>query len=250
MTDPFRSAKRRIARADAHIQQLHTGIREFMNSEPYAVVVEPDFVHRVPRRKLIVRQVRPFPDELGDLAAEAVDALRSALDHACYAAANKPGAKYTSFPFGDSEAELETCIKGRCKDLPAELVEKLRGYRPYKGGDDTLWAFNKARQSNQHKLLIDVSAIITGTAADYINLKSDGYVGIHPPRWDSQKQEMEVAEWGEGTDVEFYPKIALSITFKNAGVISGKRAIPLLSEFRETVATIVSDIEKSANLSG
>jgi hypothetical protein len=77
---------------------------------------------------------------------EIIEALRSALDQAgaaCAVLTGKTNPKKSYFPFADSGPELTKVIKGRCKDLPGEIISLFRSFQPYQGGNDPLWAMNK-----------------------------------------------------------------------------------------------------------
>jgi hypothetical protein len=246
MEDLFKSAKRRIGQAKTHIQNMEAGIKGFMDSTPYAVFTEPDPQDPENFTLLKVRQTEALPIEFSNMAVDAVDALRSALDQACYAAAVGAGAvepKSAYFPFADSAAELETAIKGRCKDLPREVVELARAYRPYKGGTEALWAFNKARQSNQHKFMLDFSLIVIEREILALMLLSDGVIGIGPPTWDPVKHEMILAHIKIGTDFNFKPTFTVRVTFRDAGPLENFPAFPALQFLLDFVASAVERIE-------
>jgi hypothetical protein len=154
MGDPFRSLKRRIVRANEHISAFKAGADAFFDMQPYTRVVERDPETGGEIRKLAL--TRPLPDHITDLAFEAIEALRSALDQAGYAAAVAGGAvrpKSSYFPIADFPGELDHVIKRRCKDIPPDVVTLFRSFRPYKGGNGLVWAMNKACNTSKHCLL-------------------------------------------------------------------------------------------------
>ena len=48
--------------------------------------------------------------------------------------------KHVHFPFADRHYELERVIKGRCKNVPPEIIHLIQTFKPYRNGNDLLWA--------------------------------------------------------------------------------------------------------------
>src|SRR5262245_61209963 len=152
----FRSPKQRLARAQEKIAELNAAIETFVKSEPYARVVEINPASGFQFHK--IKMTKPLPDLLTDLTMEIIEALRSALDQAGFACARldgKPNAKSAYFPMADTGPDLANVIKGRCKDLPPDIVTLFRSFMPYKGGNDPLWAMNKIANT-KHTALVPV----------------------------------------------------------------------------------------------
>ena len=127
ITDAFASPKRRIARAKRHIGDLQRRIDKFFKKHPYAHVVEKDANGKTDVHK--IKLLKFLPATMGDLATDVVEDLRSALDQAAFATAFTAGrltAKSAYFPIADDAPGLETGIKGRCKDIPPDIVTLFR----------------------------------------------------------------------------------------------------------------------------
>jgi hypothetical protein len=89
--------------------------------------------------------------------------LRSALDHAVFASTHiltgYDGEGGTKFPFGgDNEAEARGDAKRRCKHVPAQMVEYLLKFEPYRDGNPLLYGLNKLRNTKNHRVLIPMVA--------------------------------------------------------------------------------------------
>src|SRR5271154_1291318 len=114
MPEPFLSAKVRVGRAKEHLNTLKEEGRAFWESRPYAYFAEPNPDGRTQTFKC--RLTKPVPGIFDTLAVEAVEHLRSALDHVGYEAAilgGKREPKSAYFPIADSAAKLETDVIGR-----------------------------------------------------------------------------------------------------------------------------------------
>jgi hypothetical protein len=157
--------------------------------------------------------------------------LRSALDQTGYTTAvlgGKVEPKHALFPIGDDAAGLETGIKGRCKDIPSEIVEVFRSFKAYKGGNDALWALNKLRHSFHTAIIpsnflpgaIDIGSLKVVTPPVYLFL---------PPRWDGNKNEVAIARLGPRAELKLKAKFTFSIAFDQ---IDFMRGIPIFRALR------------------
>ena len=242
MTDIFNSPKRRIARAKKHFNDLVVEVDTFVKSNPCANVVDDDGTNCTHKFKL----VKPLPNDLSDLAVDCTDSLRSALDQVGYASAVSAGCadpKSTYFPFAGSLAELDNVIARRCRDLPPDIVTLFRGFQPYKGGDDLLWAMNRVRVANQHKIL-------TGTALanqsfnmliGEMTMGAGGFIG--PGRWNNAKQEIVYAISKSGTKFDYKGQFSFFITFWEVEILAGQEVLTVLHALIGKVEGIVGATE-------
>jgi hypothetical protein len=131
MADPFDSSRRRLERAKEHINDLYVRSEAFFDANPPTIV--PEMNAERTREEYYIRFGNPLPGKFSDIAADAVENLRSSLDHIGYAVAElcgKTNAKFAYFPIAKDATHLEMVIDGRCKDLPNEitaLVQALQG---------------------------------------------------------------------------------------------------------------------------
>jgi hypothetical protein len=240
MADLFRSPKRRIASAKQHIQYLEAGIKAFLDSKPYAHVVEPDIdgfeAHKV-------KLTQTFPDGLINEAVRAAEDLRAALDQAGFASAvasGKSNPKNTYFPIANSATELETSIigRGRCKDLPPDILALFRSFKPYKGGNDLVWAVNQVANGTKHRLLIPIG--MQTNAVRTSHLGSSGYAKrLGGDQWDADKDEMVFAVVSPGSNVQYNMQLAFIVAFGPIETIFRKPAVRVLGRMTAEVERIV-----------
>lgn len=189
----FESPKRRLKRGKEHIRRLDKRIQTFLKKKPYERIEEEDAegatVHAV-------KFTRNFPDSWVDAAVESLEALRSVLDQTGYAAAVLGGAsepKYAYFPIAETAAELDNVVKGRCKDLPAEIRALFRGFDAHQGGNYAIWALNKLCGANKHRLLrllVPIGALAPEMKVAQGRLQNGQIFG---PRWNDEKNQIEFA---------------------------------------------------------
>jgi hypothetical protein len=190
-----------------------------------------------------------MPDSFANLTADAVHNLRSALDNAGYGLAissGKTNPEHTAFPFSGSEAEFNHALKGRSKDIPEEIRALFRTYKPYRGGNDFLWALNAVDITDKHKLLNIAIASVLG------NISGTGAVVRIPinPVWDGIKQEIELLVCAAGHAIKYHAEFSMYIAFDEIAVVGGESVLEVLGYFVDIVEHILAAIEVEARRIG
>lgn len=201
-TDPFHSPKRRLARAKEHIADIESRVLAFLDTDPYARVIEPGSDgwndHKLKMTKVV-------PDVVTDLTIEAAEAIRSALDQAMYpvaVAAKVARPDLVHFPIADTAADVENVLKGRAKDFPPDILALLRGFKTYKGANHIVWGLNRVRRQSAHRLIIPIGSL--ATKLDMTSLRVvEPPVGIVAPLWDREKDEIVILRTGPGAHVNY-----------------------------------------------
>lgn len=246
---PFDSSKRRVSRAKVHIHDLNGRINKFLVDYPCTHAVDPDANSINQFHK--IKFSATIPDSFGEIAADALENLRAALDQAGYAVAvasgtNDPRSAY--FPIGDDAMNLESIIGMRCKNIPNEIVSIFRGFQPYQGGNDLVWALNRANNINKHRLLVPACQFLSD-----MNLRIRGYGGdcrIPPPVWDRGKNEIVFAITSPDAKIEYNINGSYCVSFDEIEVIRGYPAAYILSAMASEVECIVMATESEAQRLG
>jgi hypothetical protein len=136
------------------LQRLNIALGEFLARTPRFHVPRFDLEKRVYVHKVQFKEAPPphFAASVRKIASP----LRSALDHAVHASAASFGSatRKTAFPFGDTPKQFEHDIRQKCRGVAAGIITIIRGFRPYRGGNDDLWALNKLRNIKEHRRLV------------------------------------------------------------------------------------------------
>lgn len=193
-----------------------------------------------------IRFERGIPENLIDEVGEAVHQVRSALDNACFAIASatcgNPTPLHAHFPFGGTSVEFENNMRGRCKDVPEKLFPIFRAFKPYKGGDDVLWALNRVAIADKHTLLrVELASQlgnVTGTGGIRKLLVN--------PSWDSAKNEIEIGTFIKNSGVHYKAEIGLTIAFDKIDVIEGEPIPKVLDYWVDKADRIISALEAAA----
>ncbi|HTW25743.1 MAG TPA: hypothetical protein VME92_01345, partial [Acetobacteraceae bacterium] len=167
------------------MHEFETRVRAYCESKPYTRVIDlhSDGVNHAHKIKLTTE----LPDIVIDVATDAAANLRAALDQMGAAAAVAGGVanpKRSQFPIADSESDLRDGVIGRgnCKHLPDEILSLFVSFKPYKGGNNAIWAINKIANGTKHALLVPVDAQV-GHSVYNLVATGGGLVSIGSP-WD------------------------------------------------------------------
>jgi hypothetical protein len=139
-------------------------------------------------------------------------------------------------------------MKGRCKDIPEQFYPFFRTLKPYKGGNELLWALNEICVGDKHRMLTPM-----GTAAlrHHVRVKATGFFRMPVTHiWDRVKQEMELLTVGPDTTGEHDFKFTLFVAFNGIPVIDGQPVDAVLNELVRVVDGIVLGMEAESRRLG
>ena len=251
--DPFYSAKRRIERAEEHLDDLESKIDAFFAGKPYSQAIDPDpdGIHEIYK----VRLTKRFPYRWRLLATEIVEHLRASLDHAtwatAYLATRDPNLKFGVFPFSDSAANFENRMRGSSKDVPTEIQALLRTFQPYKGGNDELYTLNDLCNLSKHALIAFIACTphtgeISAAGGEWD--KEIGY--FRPPIWDRAKNEIPYARVKRGARFDHRLKLRVYVSLDYRELRSTEPATAVLDAFRREAERVVLAIEAESRRIG
>jgi hypothetical protein len=244
MADMFKSPKGMLNRAKRHLADLEAQFNAFMRDKPWTVVAEkePDGVTNALKVKFTKRLAEDLPNVVFDCANN----LRSVLDQMAFAI----GAKHTGlsnpksakFPFGPTEADMLNNRKGGCKDLPTEIGDFFAAFKPYKGGNNTLWGLNELCNAPKHKMIYPLAIGGGGLGLGGNFVVGGGGIRLNPSRgWDREINEITFATFPDGA-IQGNPNfhIAFTVAFDEVDeVIRGQNPINALRAMTGEVERIL-----------
>lgn len=195
MADVLADPKWLLSEAQDQIQKFGDAEKAFRIKAPYVLVSETDQATGWLVYKL--KLTEQIPSDLNRQVRHIISDLRSVLDqlaYACAVADGKIDTEHAAFPFGRSEAHFQNRMKGRSKDVPEKIRDVFRSFKPYKGGNDVLWALNNMANTHKHRTLVPY-AISDGGAAGALSVLGSG---SEPPvrhsnkGWDPTTNEVEL----------------------------------------------------------
>jgi hypothetical protein len=237
MSDLFRSARSVLRRADYHIANLESEIETFTDTKPYTYICENNGNGTETHLYIFSQE---FSDDISCIMFDAVNNLRAALDQMAFAVAVKHrglSERFAYFPFTKDVRFWADRINGAKKDFPAEILALFERCKPYKGGNDTLWAVDYVANVKKHALLIPIGF---GRAA--IWQSNPGSDTILHGVWVSDKYEIKYTAPRDqhGAQRNFTYSIVISDAEE---VINGKTPVSLLDAMRGEVTAVFAEAE-------
>ena len=150
----FYSPRELLADGRDETHRLNTAVGEFFARTARFHIPRFDLEERVYVHK--VQFGEALPPHFAVSVRKIAGSLRSALDHAVNASKASLGSANlnSAFPFGGDLKGFELDIKRKCHGVAPEIISVIRGFQPYRGGNEDLLALNKLRNINEHRLLI------------------------------------------------------------------------------------------------
>jgi hypothetical protein len=251
--DPFYSAKRRIERAEEHLDDLESQIDSFFAENPYTQGVDPDAdgIHETYK----IRLTKRFPYRWRLLVTEIIEHLRASLDHAtwqtAYLKTGDPNIEQAAFPFAKTAADLDHSMRRRSKNIPTEIQTLLRTFQPYKGGDGDLHALNDLCNMSKHALIAFVACATHTGEISGVGKEWDREIGYYkPPVWDRAKNEIPYARVKRSARFDHQIKLKIYISLDYRESTSTEPATAILDAFLREAQRIVLAIEAESRRIG
>lgn len=251
MSDPFASSRSKNAWAKKNLADLKREVDASLSQKHfYETWTEkhPEMPDHTVQKMRVVKQL---PDDWSHITGTVVSNLRASLDHAVYdvavaAGCSKPKNAY--FPFSPNAATFEQKLKGRCADVPKDIFPLFRRLKPYKSGNNLLWALNAIRITNEH---IPLGIVGAATFMADVSIRATGRWSMPAtPVWDRRKNEMELFTIGPNTKLQGHFNFGFYVAFGEIEWLEGKNAIPILDQFVDMVETIGNEIEAESRRLG
>lgn len=152
----------KVERANRHIDEFEIEIEAYRQTKPYTIA--PNIDTAAPGEIIKIDLPNAVPMNLSVIAGDVLHNLRSALDHLVSRLAERNGANSTRdvyFPFGRDSTGFESSAKEKIKRLSTSAQTFIRDLKPYKGGNDLLWAIHALNIMDKHNLLVPVGSTAT-----------------------------------------------------------------------------------------
>ncbi|HTN93991.1 MAG TPA: hypothetical protein VMJ33_05380 [Gallionella sp.] len=244
--EPFESPLLLIANARENLRQFEIACRAFTANCKYDIFMEQDKDEVVVKARL---KNDKFPGHIRVIGSSILNDMRHALDQAVCDGAIMLGpvnAKNTYFPFAKDYADFNIQLRGKCKKVRPDLLEFIKNFKPYLGGDDLLWAFNRIAGKNKHQRILAISTNNTLYTDDTMVYR-EGKIGIN--LWNERKNELEVSRTkisniGDHDNADHMKiEFTLEIVIGEAEVIGGYPAIEVLKDILNKTEGIVLAIK-------
>lgn len=162
--DPLDDARTKVRRANKQIKSADVLIHNYLFAKPYEIVIEHDIAAAKKTARLRFRS--EIPDEADEAVESALQNLRSALDYIANAIVLRLGpppvkVEAISFPIWKSEsAFLDPGAQGSIRKIGgSDWLAFLAVQKPYRGGNDALYALNAANNIEKHRHLARMGSV-------------------------------------------------------------------------------------------
>ncbi len=244
MNPPFSGARLKIKRANQHIDELVAVLDAFSQSDYYSLSFEdyPDSrncdVH--------FEFTKPIPDILPCIIGDTIHNSRSALDLAVWeivALAGGTPDKYTRLPFTETRQKLEDTIqRGKIKTAGAIVADFIVDtIKPYRGGNDTLFALHDLDIVDKHRLLIPVLSLAAIGGVSFFTRDGRAFENAAIDFGPCAESDSKVVRYpGKITK---HGKPALLILFDKDQPFEGHSVIPTLHHISDYVSRTIDAFE-------
>jgi hypothetical protein len=260
MAHPLSGARLKLDRANEHIRDLEAGLQRFARQNPYEVA---ETTNTAGDRVWVLKVRQEPPPRLSVVLGDAVHNLRAALDHlACAAVWRNRGEVTTStaYPISDTAQRFERSLS-RIAAAGEETLELIRASKPYKGGNDALWALHRLDIRDKHRLLltvggayrsfgIDLGAMLAASAPE--GFRSEGIpsmpVFIRPA--DKQfplsggEELYRIPANAEGAESHPTPQFRFDVVLGERDVFEGQPVLETIRRLADAVADVVEGFER------
>ena len=252
MPKAFHNAFRKIARAGEQLAHLEREIGEFIEDDCYEIAVEPDPQHPgyELHKVILIRFMAPC---IRELAASVAENLRGALDEAVAVVATASSGVNASSQrvlFADSAEGFEKRIEVHAEQIPVEIRALLRGFQPYQGGNDLLFALNALCDAGERAPL---AAIGTVLLRPYTRFVISGYLGMEIPEhpiWNRTEDEIVFLRAPADAKLDYEIDFGLYVALDKIDPFDGQPALRILEACGAETHRVVSRIEAEARRLG
>lgn len=237
------AAKRRAEWAEEKVKRLGDLVETFVQSDACVVRGKREADQSV---SISVFQAIPIPSEINRLLSEFLFHARSSLEHLVASFALQNGFESLNdvgFPFADSAEKLRS---GRPLRMVQGLSERARSFiyaqKPYLGGNDTLWAINRAHNLDKHRNLLAIAPDLQGilwTWKPGLDAKIFDKLKMMGPILLSLDVEIKLGTLPAGSDIPNEMKPAFEIIVSEVQTIEGDFVLNFVNKACYVVKEIV-----------
>jgi len=247
----------KIERANKHISDLQDALRSFFDSNPYKICTK-----RNPNSRQLIyylASVQPIPTGIPAIAGDALNSLRSALDHLAqqlylFGSGASDYRDQTGFPISPSAKDFKPAfIAKKTHGMRDDAINAIKAIEPYKGGQGSdLWTLDRLNNIDKHRLIVPVWSMFRGIGLGHVLGKmnipaedaakfrkwADAFIITESPAAPVKAGDelfIDLPEAEPDKDRKFH----FQISVHEPGVLEGEPVLETLIQFRNRVDGIV-----------
>jgi hypothetical protein len=244
----------KVERAKELIAELEARTVVWANEHAsgYGVNHDPDTGDRT----YYITELPEVPAHLANIAANAIQDLRSPLDHLATRVETRscgsPPKHRVYFPIADSATQYESLRRRFIKCAGQPAVDAFDATEPYKGGlGHALWQLHQLNKPDKHVLPLAVASSVPGQDISFPFRHMTQMAGLDidiPPIWAGPRICVrEVGQifmiepgWMEVNENRRFP---FEVAFDEPGVIECEPVLPFLRQVADLVGGVVDRFE-------
>ena len=252
VSDRLQRIRHKKERAEKHILDLQLALKVFRDSSPYEVVRDSqthmgEFVYRVAK-------VEPTPPNVMLIAGDAIQNLRSTLDHLIWQlvkANGQPTNRHLGYPIFPDHESYVAGVNGKIQGVVAGVANVIDGTNPYKGGNDQFWLLDKLNNIDKHRVLIGTGwffeNVQVGSSAPWGEAVASGYVAtakhftVQPVNRSRPLKAGDVLHT-TGVDLGEKVKFGLEVAFDEPQVVRGEAVLETIKGFASLVDQTINQL--------
>lgn len=249
------SAQRKLMRGVEHVKTLRREAGSYVDEDPYVFRTEPNAEsgYAIVYRCFAVERKAPL-DHWPLLAGEAVQNLRSALDHAVYATASRRGREKSQFPIFTDPCEFQVLGSRMLPGVSKSIRTLIEGAQPYNASEqaparDRLELLRTLSNVEKHRTLATVACAIHH---EWIGIRPDIEVffqefATNKPLGQSQAEVEPISVFTARAETEF-KRVDVNPNFTYEVRVEGMPIAAFVS-IAQRVFEIVTEIETGEPIS-
>jgi len=227
---------------NSQLPLIEQEIESWRRLPPYEIVAEDD--PAIGKKLLRLRITRQLPPTLNAAVGACINSLRTSLDLLASALAIRNGKRPSSsrhFPFAQTAADFmdPDTVSKRKKWLTSADLARIEAAKPYRGGDDFLYALHQLDILRKHERLMRMEVFLTQLSMDQA-AADQGFERVFP--WPSFEENALIGRTSlDATSHDL--QLEISVLFNETSFFPAQPVIPLLRQLRGTAHSVVQRFE-------
>ncbi|MFI4998525.1 MAG: hypothetical protein ACHQK9_01495 [Reyranellales bacterium] len=228
--------------ANSQLPLIEQEIETWKGMPPYEIVAEDDLA--IGKKLLRLRIIRYLPPTLNAAVGACINSFRTSLDLLASALAVRSGKSPSSsrhFPFAQTAADFmdPKRMAERKKWLgPADLTI-IEAAKPYRGGNDFLYALHQLDILRKHERLLRFEVFVSQFSMD-VAAAEQGFERVFP--WPGFEEDALIGRTNlNATSHDL--QLEISVLFHETSFFPAQPIVPLLRQLRGTAHSVVQRFE-------
>jgi hypothetical protein len=232
----------KVQRAKKHIVDLESEWGIFLDTGPYRISVEDDF--NTGERNYNVADAGEIPVDIPVIVGDALQNIRSALDHLAYHLAvlgsgSSGKLSHTYFPISDNATKYHSEKARKVKGMRQDAIDAIDALEPYGGGrGEIFWLINTLNNIDKHRILLTALPNLMGHSISPGQFRTEGWKRLFDVEPDRISDIMTAP-----AAKRFPLKFIISPAFAEPQVVEGSPIIPKLREMADVVHALIFRFE-------